>query len=213
MPEIPQSIKVEILRYLNVEELLDVTFTSKIYLEISKFIFNKDYDDFKLIISVKSLHYFSLLTKYLSCNYKLLHDKIKSESDNYQISNKYINYISEKNIENEEMNVFFFKLLGLYKLKSNEGSSYCSFYIWDERYEIQNSNNNVYNILNKYLGMGWDYALINIKDTNDYFCNYIGGSNNYERHDNLSKIQNLNFDDVTKYTLVEAFDELMKAES
>ena len=135
MPEIPQSIKVEILRYLNVEELLDVTFTSKIYLEISKFIFNKDYDDFKLIISVKSLHYFSLLTKYLSCNYKLLHDKIKSESDNYHISSRYINYISEKNIENEEMNVFF-KLLGLYNLKSNEGSSYCSFYIWDERYEI-----------------------------------------------------------------------------
>ena len=50
MPEIPQSIKVEILRCLNVEELLDVAFTSKIYLEISKFIFSKDYDDFKLII-------------------------------------------------------------------------------------------------------------------------------------------------------------------
>tara|TARA_B100000424_G_scaffold261345_1_gene246204 strand:+ start:6092 stop:6730 length:639 start_codon:yes stop_codon:yes gene_type:complete len=212
MPEIPHSIKVEILRYLNVEELLDVTFTSKIYLEISKFIFNKDYDDFKLIISVKSLYYFSLLTKYLSCNYKLLHDKIKSESDNYQISNKYINYISEKNIENEEMNVFF-KLLGLYKLKSNEGSSYCSFYIWDERYEIQNSNNNVYNILNKYLGMGWDYALINIKGTNDYFCDFLGGSNDYDRHDNLSKIQNLNFNNVTKFTLVDAFDKFMKYES
>lgn len=152
----------------------------------------------------KSLHISS--NKYLFREYENLIKFIKSKSGKYTIDTDDIDVLTDKKLPSE-----IYILLKL--LKKFEENSY--FYpnkikLWHNnfRHEIKNTKSNtiIINLLNKYLGMGHDHSLFYIKDSNNYFLDYQGGSNGYEYDGNLERVKNIDLHKVKHLSLVEALN-------
>lgn len=68
----------------------------------------------------------------------------------------------------------------------------------------------VFNVLNRYLGMGHDYSLLYLEKTDEFWLDFQGGSNGYDYDDNLKRITEGNLDAVSKMSLPEAFKKLLR---
>ena len=150
----------------------------------------------------KSLHISS--NEFLFREYKNLIKFIKSKSGKYTIDTDDIDVLTDKKLPSE-----IYILLKL--LKKFEKT--CYFYqkkLWHNnfRHEIKNTKSNtiIINLLNKYLGMGRDHSLFYIKESNNYFLDYQGGSNGYEYDGNLDRVKNIDLHKVKQLSLVEALN-------
>lgn len=79
------------------------------------------------------------------------------------------------------------------------------------RFQIVTTNGlKVFNVLNRYLGMGHDYSLLYVEKTDEFWLDFQEGSNGYDYDNNLKRIKEGNLEAVPKMSLPEAFKKLLR---
>ena len=80
-----------------------------------------------------------------------------------------------------------------------------------DRLNLKNEKLNLIfmNLLNRYLGMGHDFSLFNIKGTDQYFFDYQGGSNGFEYDDNIERLSDIDPQKINLLSLNQAIDVLI----
>ena len=168
----------------------------------------------------------------LSDDLEFLVQEFLDEFGMYHITEDDINRLKKINLPNEFH--IFLKLLDIYNYQSapiyqswfnnerfneNEKPPTNSIYIFN-KYRLwyngsrlnlinEKSNQKFINVLNRYVGLGHDYSLFNIKGTDKYYLDYQGGSNGYEYDDAIEKITNLDLNKIKTFNLEDAIDFLI----
>lgn len=193
-----------------------------------------EFCDIESIFNLRVLNRtFSLtITELLKLKYINLINKIKSKSNMFHIREDDIKKLQNKNLPNEFH--ILLKLLEVYnyqniiryeawfnndRFNENDKPPTNSMYICNKyklwyngsRLNLINdkSNHKFINVLNRYIGLGHDYSLFNIKGTDRYYLDYQGGSNGYEYDDAINKITNLDANNIKTFKLEDAIDVLI----
>lgn len=193
-----------------------------------------EFCDIESVFNMRVLNktFYISITSLLRLKYINLINKIKTKSNMYHITEDDINRLKKINLPNEFH--IFLKLLDIYNYQSvpiyqswfnnerfneNEKPPTNSIYIFN-KYRLwyngsrlnlinEKSNQKFINVLNRYVGLGHDYSLFNIKGTDKYYLDYQGGSNGYEYDDAIEKITNLDVNKIKTFNLEDAIDFLI----
>ena len=175
------------------------------------------------------------INEYLDKKYSLLIDKMKTKQEKFSIRNEDIFKLLKQRTNPE----FEILLMLLIKYNYNYFNSYSTWYdnekfsienhppcknfdyripiyrnrLWynSDRLNLYNKNLNLTykNLLNRYEGMGYDYSLFHITNTDKYFLDYQGGSNGFDYDSAIERISNKRPEELDTMTLLDAIEKLI----
>lgn len=187
----------------------------------------------KLLLVSKILN--KKINKYFDNKYSLLVDTVKSKQNKFSMRNEDIFKLLRQRTNPE----FEILLMLLLKYNYNYFNSYSTWYdndkfseenhppcknfdyripiyrdrLWynSDRLNLHNKNLNLTykNLLNRYEGMGYDYSLFYIENTDKYFLDYQGGSNGYDYNSAIERISNKRPEELDTMTLIDAIEKLI----
>ena len=116
----------------------------------------------------------------------------------------------QKNSSSPELQILV-RLLCRYRCHENMTGDEQMLWINRLRFRINNNHHGlVFNVFNKYIGMGHDYALLHLENSNHFWIDFQGGSNGYDYDNNLKRITEVKLETVPKMSLVEALGRLFR---
>ena len=144
---------------------------------------------------------------FLGHEYQSLIISFKNNQHLFKVSDLCLEYLKDRNLSSQ-INIFI-RLMARFRVGNSYGQEEV-FWVNKLRFQIKNIHGvTFYNLINKYLGLGYDYSLWSTQDGKRFWLDFQGGSNGYDYDANVKRVRELDHNSIFSIPLEEAFKRLL----